>query len=149
MESVGLLAQMGIKVALGVTIAVSAAALARHLHHGANRNRAQTGFLHVTESAALGQNRTVHLIRIGRRSLLIGSTPTAISLLADVTGDTGPFSKEAEAHPVSLPTPRQAFATILSRFMATPSTPARGDGTDRLRRAARALRSASAGSSQP
>ena len=68
MDSVGLLAQMGIKVALGVLLAVAAAALARRFHRMGNGGRAQTGSLQVAETAALGQNRALHLIRVGRRA---------------------------------------------------------------------------------
>ena len=144
MDSVGLLVQMGIKVALGVLLAVAAATLARRFHRMGNGGRAQTGSLQVAETAALGQNRALHLIRVGRRALLIGSTPSAISLLADVTGDRGPLPKESEAEPVRQATPRQAFAAVLSRFIEPSAGLAPGDRAGRLRIAARALRTASA-----
>ena len=146
MDSVGLLLQMGIKVALGVLLAVAAAALARRFHRMGNGGRAQAGSLQVAETAALGQNRALHLIRLGRRAYLIGSTPSAISLLADVTGDRGPFSKEPEAEPIRQASPRQAFAAVLSRFIEPSRGPAPGDRTERLRTAAQALRTTSAGS---
>ena len=141
MDSVGLLVQMGIKVALGVLLAVAAAALARRFHRLGNGGRARTGSLQVAETTALGQNRALHLIRVGRRAYLIGSTPSAISLLADVTGDRGPFSEEPEAEPSCQASPRRAFAAVLSRFIE-PTAP--GDRAERLRTAARALRTASA-----
>lgn len=144
MDSVGLLAQMGIKVALGVLLAVAAATLARRFHRMGNGSRAQTGSLQVAETAALGQNRALHLIRVGRRALLIGSTPSAVSLLADVTGDRGPFSKERESEPAHQASHRQAFAAVLSRFLEPSRGPAPGDRAERLRTAAQALRTASA-----
>jgi len=145
MDSMGLLAQMGIKVALGVLLAVVAAALARRFHRMGNGGRAQTGSLQVAETAALGQNRALHLVRVGRRALLIGSTPSAISLLADVTVDRGPFSKEPEVEPPCQASPRQAFAAVLSRLVApsrgpAPRGPAPRGRAERLRTAAQALR---------
>ena len=144
MDSVGLLVQMGIKVALGVLLAVAAAALARRFHRMGNGGRSQTGSLQVAETTALGQNRALHLIRVGRRAYLIGSTPSAVSLLADVSGDRGPFSKEREAEPARQATPRQAFAAVLSRFIEPFRGGAAGDRAERLRTAAQAFRTASA-----
>ncbi len=144
MESVGLLTQMGIKVALGVLLAVAAAGLARRLHRMGSGVRAGAGSLQVAETAALGQNRALHLVRVGRRALLIGSTPNAISLLADVTGDRGQFPKEREPEPPHQVSPRQSFVTVLSRFL----DPAPGDCAERLRTAAQALRTAPARSAR-
>jgi flagellar biogenesis protein FliO len=39
----------------------------------------------VTEVHYLGGRKVVHLIEVGHRQLLVGSTPTHISMLADVT----------------------------------------------------------------
>jgi flagellar biogenesis protein FliO len=39
----------------------------------------------VTEVHYLGSRKVVHLIEVGHRQLLVGSTPTHISMLADVT----------------------------------------------------------------
>jgi flagellar biogenesis protein FliO len=39
----------------------------------------------VVEVHHLGGRKVVHLIEVGHRQLLVGSTPTQISMLADVT----------------------------------------------------------------
>ncbi len=39
----------------------------------------------ITEVHHLGGRKVVHLIEVGHRQLLVGSTPTHISMLADVT----------------------------------------------------------------
>lgn len=43
----------------------------------------------VVETACLGPNRNVHLLKVGDRDLLIASTREHISMLADVTGAVG------------------------------------------------------------
>ncbi|HUU55659.1 MAG TPA: flagellar biosynthetic protein FliO [Armatimonadota bacterium] len=148
MESVGLLTQMGIKVTLGVLLAVAAAALARRFHRLGNGVRAQAAYLQVAETAGLGQNRSLHLIRVGRRALLIGSTPSAISLLADLSGDRGPVLAAHETEPFHPAGPRQAFAALLSRLLKPASGPSHPDRADRLRTAAQALRAPSRRSSR-
>ncbi len=45
-----------------------------------NKNRVK-----VVEVHHLGGRKVVHLIEVGHRQLLVGSTPTQISMLADVT----------------------------------------------------------------
>jgi len=39
----------------------------------------------IAESISLGPNKTVHLLEIGRRKILVGSTNENITMLADVT----------------------------------------------------------------
>jgi len=43
----------------------------------------------VIETACLGPNKNVHLLRVGDRDLLISSTREHVSMLADVTGAAG------------------------------------------------------------
>ena len=39
----------------------------------------------IAESISLGPNKTVHLLEVGRRKILVGSTNENITMLADVT----------------------------------------------------------------
>lgn len=41
--------------------------------------------IHVRETIHLGPNKTVHLIEVGEKTFLVGSTMDNISMLADVT----------------------------------------------------------------
>ena len=41
--------------------------------------------INVRETIHLGPNKTVHLIEVGEKTFLVGSTPENISMLADVT----------------------------------------------------------------
>lgn len=56
----------------------------------------------VVEIHHLGGRKQVHLIEVGHRQLLVGSTPTQISMLADVTqhwddaGELGPFAEAGD-----------------------------------------------------
>ena len=56
----------------------------------------------VAEVHYLGGRKMVHLIEVGHRQLLVGSTPTQISMLADVTqhwdeaGELAPFAEVGE-----------------------------------------------------
>ncbi len=147
MDSVGLLTQTGIKVGLGVFLAITAAAVACRFHWAVRGSRAQAGSLRVVDTAALGQNRAVHLIVVGRRALLIGSTPGQIALLADVTGDRDPAQEPDDGQPAQLLNPRAAFTAVLSRLLKSPGSTSRDDRAERLRTAAQALRAASARSS--
>lgn len=58
----------------------------------------------LLESFHLAPQRTVHLLQVGQRSLLVGASREGLSLLADVTGDLG----EEDATPAA-ETPRKKF----------------------------------------
>ena len=45
--------------------------------------------INVRETVHLGPNKTVHIIEVGEKSFLVGSTPENISMLADVTETLG------------------------------------------------------------
>jgi len=72
----------------------------------------------VLSSVPLGRERTLALVRFGSRTLLVGSTPHAITLLTESDGD------EARA-PVSVAELLDAddFAAELERASATPVNP--------------------------
>ena len=50
----------------------------------------------VVETTHLGQRKALHLIRIGSRRLLIGSTSESITMLSDVTEPGQSFAAELE-----------------------------------------------------
>jgi len=41
--------------------------------------------IHILETTYLGPRKTVHLLKVGEKKLLIGSTSDSIAMLADVT----------------------------------------------------------------
>lgn len=132
MGGVGTLAAVGLKVGLAIALALGATAAARYLQQTRQTWRPRRSALRVIETAPLAQNRSLHLVNIGQRTLLLGSTPGQVALLADVTG-------EQEAAPPETPGPRATFASVLSRFI--PDDPPRGgDAAGGLRAAAEALR---------
>jgi len=51
----------------------------------------------VIETACLGSNKNVHLLRVGDRDLLVSSTREHVSMLADVTGAVGESFEDAIA----------------------------------------------------
>lgn len=69
----------------------------------------QKGRLKVLESAALGPNRAVHLVRVGNKILVLGSTPDQITAIGEVD--------EPEAAQAPAPVP-QAFAGHLAEAVA-------------------------------
>lgn len=52
--------------------------------------------IRVVETNHLGQRKALHLIQIGSRRLLIGSTNEAVTMLADVTESGQSFAAELE-----------------------------------------------------
>ena len=85
METGGVVTQIGLKVALAVVIAVAATAGVRWLQQQARRGwRATNRAVRVLETVALGQQRALHLISVGGRTLLIASTPSQVAMLADI-----------------------------------------------------------------
>ena len=55
--------------------------------------------IQLAETFHLGQNRAVHLLHVGSRSLLVGASREGISLVADVTGAVAPPEAAAAAKP--------------------------------------------------
>jgi flagellar biogenesis protein FliO len=86
----------------------------------------------VVETAVLGPQRAVHLISVGARTLLIASTQSQITLLADVTGEE-PQGQQAAP----------SFATVISQLLAPREEPAAGPAAN-LRVAAQRLREGAA-----
>lgn len=89
-----MLTGIGVKVGLAVALALGATAAARYLHVARHGWRPGRGALRVVETAALGQNRALHLVRVGKRTLFLSSTPSRIVMLADVTGEQEEVAEE-------------------------------------------------------
>ncbi len=54
-------------------------------------------FITILETIPLGPRKTVHLLEVGRKKLLIGSTPDSIRLLADLTEPDRPDSSQKDS----------------------------------------------------
>ena len=128
----GALAAVGLKIGLGAALAVGAVLATRYLQHPRITWRPSARSLRVLETAVLGQQRALHLIAVGSRTLLIASTQGQVALLADVTGE--PSEQPAEA------APPPSFAAVISRLLPA-AEPLFGPAA-RLRLAAEKLRSA-------
>jgi len=116
-ESVGVLTGIGVKVGLAVLLALGATAAARYLHTLRHGWRPARGRVRVVETAALGQNRALHLVSVGKRTLFLASTPSRVVMLADVTGDEQPAA-EAEQSRRVLPHTRRDFASMLRGLLS-------------------------------
>lgn len=79
----GLLAKLGLVLAL----AYGASLGLRRLQAGKLSLGPRSEHLKVVETVPLGQNRSLHVIAVGSRHLLVGSTPQQVGLLGDVTRD--------------------------------------------------------------
>ena len=118
METVGVFAGVGGKVALAIALALAGTAAARYFQQARHGWRPGRGKLRVMETAALGQSRAVHLIAVGQRTLLVASTPGQVVMLADVTEEGA-----ADLAPVEDTSPTDGFGALLSSLLA------RGDST--------------------
>ena len=133
MDMGGVVTQIGLKVALAVVVAVAATAGVRCLQQQARRGWGATHrAVRVLETVALGQQRAVHLISVGGRTLLIASTPSQVAMLADV----GPAETQEAAR---APSPASSFSAVLSHLLRAPEPP-RSEAATRLRAAASRLR---------
>jgi len=128
---VGILTAIGVKIGLGAALAVGAVLATRYLQQARIGWRPSARSLRVVETAVLGQQRAVHLIAVGGRTLLIASTQGQVALLADVTGE--PTEKPADVAPATLrryfsadapPHSRApSFAAVISRLLPSAEPP--------------------------
>jgi flagellar biogenesis protein FliO len=147
--TVGTLTAVGVKIGLGAALAVGAVLATRYLQQARIGWRLPARSLRVLETAVLGQQRALHLIAVGGRTLLIASTQGQVALLADVTGE--PSEKPADATPDTLrryfsadapPHSRaHSFAAVISRLLPSPEPPS--GPAARLHLAAEKLRATS------
>ena len=111
-----MLLQWLLSLAFVVVIAYVVTYFLRRLNFGRMATRA--GAVRVVETIPLGPNRAVHLVAVGARRLLIGTTAQQVTLLEDVTGQV----EEVEAAPAPPPTPQ----TFLHHLQAL-TRPGRGN----------------------
>lgn len=132
MGTVGGFTAVGVKLGLAAVLAVGAALGARRLQGSRISWRVSARALRVVETAALGPQRAVHLISVGRRTLLVASTQSQIAFLADVSGEEPPAEQAAPS-----------FAAVVSQLLSPPESTAAGPAAD-LQAAAQKLREGAA-----
>jgi len=132
---------------LGVVLALAyGASLALRRVQG-RRLASPSGTLKVVESVVLGQHRSLHVVSVGSRRLLIGATAQQIGLLGDITrdfrvADLAPSQPQGPAD--DQPQPDDFTSRLLHLLQRTPTaTQPRGgavNGTGEYRRPAAGLR---------
>jgi len=103
MGTLGALTALGLKVGLAAALALGAAATARYLQQARLRGqgcafRPGARSLRILETASLGQHRSLHLVDVGDRMVLVGATPAQITLLTIVPGRAQGHAGEASGH---------------------------------------------------
>ncbi len=76
---------------IGLVLLLGAAAYFLSRKFGARLTMPRGRHIRVIESIALGTNRQIHLVEVGRRRILVGSSPQSIRLIADVGEDGEPM----------------------------------------------------------
>lgn len=71
------------KLAVVVALAYGTIYALKKLNLGALKRR-ESGLIQVVENTTLGTNRSLHVVRVGDKTLLVASTPGQINLLAEV-----------------------------------------------------------------
>jgi len=141
MDTVGALTGIAAKVGLGIVLALGATAAVRSCYLARHGWRPAKGAVRVVETAALGQHRAIHLIAVGRRTLLIASTPSEVVMLADVSADCEGGADGAERPGERTRQKGGGFASLLGGLLARPGgAHLQGDSAAELRAAADALR---------
>lgn len=104
---------VGLAVRLGLVLLVIWGAIVamRWYSRRMNGPGGSTRHLHVLESRALGPNRSLHLIRLGGRAVLIGVTPERINALLEIDDPEEVERLAAELDEPAVPRP---FASMLS-----------------------------------
>ncbi len=59
-------------------------------------------FMQISESISLGANRSLHIVKVGGKCLVIGSTPTNISLITELDGESLGLDGTGEQPPAKL-----------------------------------------------
>jgi len=132
METAELFTAIVVKIGLAVILALSGVAVIRHFHrirHGWNPPGAS---LHILETAVLGQQRALHLVAVGGRILLVGSTQGQVAMLADLTD-------ERESRESQSTLAKSGFSALIHRLVAPQAQPIDFQSL-RLREAAERLR---------
>ncbi len=134
MESAGLIAELGAKVGAAVLLGLAACGAARRLQFLRLGPGSAGGALRVVESAALGQQRALHIVTVGERSFLLAATASQITLLGEVTGDFHTLQASQAGEPVT-------FASVLTRLLPASAGERNAGQADWLQAASSALHS--------
>lgn len=101
------------RLALVIVIMAASIAALRWWARRASGPRSGTGFLRVVDTLAVGNGRTIHLVAIGSRVIVVGATQQNIAYLNELTPDeTASVMAEAE-RPAD-----QAVADIAANLVA-------------------------------
>jgi flagellar biosynthetic protein FliO len=92
----GMLVGLGLKLGLVIILAYLCALAVRKVGQRRGALRIGSGVLRVVESAALAPNRGLHIVAVGKRAFLVGSTPEQFSVLGEVS-DVAEVSRLTEA----------------------------------------------------
>lgn len=110
----GMLVGLGLKLGLVITLAYLCALAVRKVAQRRGALKIGGGLLRVIESAALAPNRGLHIVAVGNRAFLVGSTPEQFSVLGEVS-DVAEVAKLAETERTS--------ATLADRPVLRPAIP--------------------------
>jgi flagellar biosynthetic protein FliO len=111
------------KLALVLAVAYFASLALRRMY--AARSHPGGGRLRVVETVALGPSRSLHLVAVGNRLLLIAATGHEVGLLRDVTDDLG---EEAASVLGTGSAPSASFTQRLLEVMQRTGQAPRGPG---------------------
>ncbi|MBI5948328.1 MAG: flagellar biosynthetic protein FliO [Chloroflexi bacterium] len=98
---------------LGLVVIIIAASIAglRWWARRASAPRSTSGFLKVVDTLAIGSGRTVHLVALGERVIVVGATAQNLSLLGELSEDEA--GTVHVARPASAPQSLSGFASDL------------------------------------
>jgi flagellar biogenesis protein FliO len=98
-KTLGMAVGLGFKLGLVVLLAYLCALLVRKVAQRRGALKVGGGVLRVVESAALAPNRGLHIVAVGNRAFLVGSTPEQFSVLGEVSdvAQVAELVKEADA----------------------------------------------------
>lgn len=60
--------------------------------------RSQTGFLRVVDTLPVGSGRTIHLVALGERVIVVGATPQSLGLLSELTPEESDLVMQESVH---------------------------------------------------
>lgn len=110
---------------VAVIIAVSIAGL-RWWGRKAAAPRSTTGFIRIIDTLGISSGRTIHLLALGERVIVVGATPQQLSFLSELS--EGESTRLIEETARTADAPFSAFATELFNSMRrTPADRTRSD----------------------
>lgn len=132
---VGTILDLALKLALVLLFAYASVWMLRRLSHRRGRLLPGRGSLRIVETTSLAPNRGLHLVAVGKRVFMIGSTPESINVLGEVS-DVTEVTERLEAKP-----DKASFGAACKRCSSAlqrPRRPARSRGAANRRRASAA-----------